>query len=243
MEKVEYGRMFAVEDNHFWYKGMRKITETLLNKFLKKKTGNVILDAGCGTGANMVFFGKFGIIKGFDISEKAILLCEKRGLKHAIRGSIDAIPYESATFDTVICFDVLGQKQVADTEKAIKEFYRTLKPGGMLVLRTAAYQWLFGYHDKAVHTKHRFHKKEVETLLRKHGFTILQTTYANTLLFPLLLFLRFVKRFSKTKYDSDVNNVHPFLNSVLYIPFFIESFFIRYFNLPFGMSVISVARK
>ena len=81
MRKKEYDAMYKVEDTHFWYRGMRKISETLLEKYFLQKTNARILDAGCGTGAGMMWLKSFGTIFGFDISQRAIYFCKKRGLK------------------------------------------------------------------------------------------------------------------------------------------------------------------
>lgn len=244
MEKIEYDRMFAVEDSHFWYKGMRKITETLLHKFLKKKAGNVILDAGCGTGGSLLFLKHYGTTYGVDISIYAIGICKERGLDHVQVSGIEDLPFKDNFFDIITCFDVLPHQSVKNHHKALREFFRVLKPGGILIVRAAAYHWLFSYHDKQVQNKHRYTAFEINNLTKEAHFKILKTTYANTLLFPILLFLRYINNFfSSRKNGSDVRSVHPLINSILYTPFFIESFFIRYFNLPFGMSVISVARK
>lgn len=246
MEKKQYKVMYEVEDTHFWYRGMRTISDVLLNKFLLRKRNNIILDAGCGTGASLIALKKYGNTQGFDISPEAVRLCKKRGLKNVSVGSIDRIPNKKELFDLITCFDVLGQMEVESDRKAMKEFHRVLKKKGILLIRIAAYNWLYGYHDRAVHTKHRYNKKELNTLLTQNGFKVLQVTYANTFLFPVAFFVRLLKRILPLKEsgtDSDVTPVHPLLNTILFYPLTFEAFLMRYLNLPFGLSVIAVAIK
>jgi len=52
-------------------------------------------------------------------------------------GSATNIPLGDATFDTVVCTEVL--EHVPDPLKALREMYRVLKPGGYLILSTPMY--------------------------------------------------------------------------------------------------------
>lgn len=246
MESKEYTVMYEVEDTHFWYVGMREITKTLLDIVLNKRKENSILDAGCGTGANIIFLRQYGKVQGFDISKKAVDLCKKRGIKNVTTGNITNIKYKKDTFNLVTCFDVLGQFEVKNDKRAVKEFNRVLKPDGILLIRIAAYDWLKGYHDKHVHTKHRYTVTELEKLLQKENFTIIRKTYANSTLFPLAVIRRLIidKLFDNNKNgESDVQNIHPIINKFLLFFLRIESFILQYMDLPFGLSVIVVASK
>ena len=82
--------MYQVEDKHFWYQGMRKITKTLFDKYLPKNKRLKILDAGCGTGRNILFLKNYGQVYGLDISPEAIKYCKKRGLKN-IKNDLKAL--------------------------------------------------------------------------------------------------------------------------------------------------------
>jgi ubiquinone/menaquinone biosynthesis C-methylase UbiE len=244
MESREYKIMYEVEDNHFWYKGMRRITNVLINKYLPKNKNIMILDAGCGTGRNIIFLNKYGKVFGFDISKEALKFCKKRGFKNISIASVDKIPYKKNSFDLICCFDVLGQFEVKDINNAIKEFLRVLKHNGYLIIRVAAYDWLRGNHDSAVHTKLRFNKREIEFLLKKNNYKIIRSTYANTILFPFALIKRLLDKISSLDNSvSDVKQVNIFINSILKIPFKLESLLIKYFDLPFGLSLFVVAKK
>lgn len=241
MEIKEYSAMYETEDTHFWYKGMRKITKVLLQLYLRKNSKNKILDAGCGTGGSFPLLSVFGTAYGIDLSKVAIEFCKKRGLKNVITGSVSKLPYKNSTFDLVTNFDVLYHKAVKNDSKAINEFYRVLKPGGILLIRVPSYNWLYSYHDKQVHTKHRYTKKELISIIKNSHFSILKASYANFFLFPLIIIKRFLLK-SDSK-SSDVSPIPAILNSIFYNFFYIESFCIRYFSFPFGLSVIIVAKK
>lgn len=244
MEKSQYEVMYQVEENHFWYQGMRNISESLLQKYLDKKNKLNILDVGCGTGGSIVFLKKYGNVYGVDISEQALKYCKKRGLKKIQIGSINKLPFSDNFFDLVTCFDVIYHKKVND-KKAILELYRILKPGGILILRSAAYNWLYSQHDIPIETRYRYVKREINELLNQAGFINLKITYINSLLFPFIALKRIGERilgFSNSQV-SDVKPVNPFLNKLLVVPLLIEKYLIKYLNLPFGLSIVAVSKK
>jgi SAM-dependent methyltransferase len=49
-------------------------------------------------------------------------------------GSLEAVPYADALFDLVLCYDVI--EHLEEPVAAFTEFWRVLKPGGLLVLKT-----------------------------------------------------------------------------------------------------------
>lgn len=234
--------MSDIEDNHFWYKGMRLISKSLLSRYLKNKD-NYILDAGCGTGGNFRLLNHFGNVVGIDISDTAVKLAKQKGITNIKKASVDRIPYSDNSFDLITCFDVLGHKQV-DEDKAIDEFYRVLKPKGLLMIRAAAYKWLYSYHDIEVQNSRRYTKSSLIKILKRKSFLPLKKTYANTLLFPLIALKRLVfNLFNLNKSGSDMKSVLSLLNILLFIPFIIEAFIIKFVDIPFGTSIIIVAQK
>ena len=57
------------------------------------------------------------------------------GNPHAdLHGSIDAIPVEDASFDVVLCLQVL--EHVPDPAAAVRELRRVVRPGGRVLLST-----------------------------------------------------------------------------------------------------------
>ena len=224
---------------------MRTLSKVLLDKFLSKKRWNRLLDAGCGTGSGIIFLQQYGKVDGFDVSKDAVRFCHARGLKQVIYGNIDKIPFKDNIFDVITCFDVLYHKKVKSDIKSMRELYRVLKPGGTLLIRVPAYNWLSSYHDVAVHTRHRYNTAELQYLFQKTKFKVLTLTYANMFFFPLIVGIRFIEKFLRSKKpdQSDVNKVNPIVNTICYVPFLIESILVKYISLPFGLSVIGVAQK
>ena len=85
-------------------------------------TGARILDVGCG---DRPYDSIFPGAVGFDMP----------GNPHAdLHGSIDTIPVEDASFDVVLCLQVL--EHVPDPAAAVRELHRVVRPGGRVLLTT-----------------------------------------------------------------------------------------------------------
>ncbi len=243
MEPEEYQIMFAVEDRHWWYIGMRRITTTLMAEFYPDRTDLHILDAGCGTGAAMQYLSPFGLVTGCDLSTVALRFCRQRDLQHLSQASVASLPFSNEWFDLVTSFDVLYHHAVEDYACALLEFNRVLKPGGCVFLRLPAYDWLRGRHDQAIHTAHRFTAREVHRALVVGGFVVEKLSYANTVLFPMALTKRLLENVLVMGNGSDIHPNPPWQDAFLAKFLYAEARWLRHHSLPFGLSVIAIGRK
>jgi len=246
MEREEYKHLFELEDKLWWFVGMRKITESLLERYLPPKPPEevrLILDAGCGTGGMLPHLRKFGKTFGIDFSADAVRFVRSRNERSIARSSIVRLPFPPATFDLVTEFEVVNHWAVPDDRAAFEELSRVLRPGGILLLREPAYQWLFAKHDLAVHTRHRYSRREIEDLLKGAGFEPLHLGYANFFLFPVALVRRLVGNVLPADQGSDVREMPGPLNAVLESFLRLEAHWVKRGRLPFGLSLLAVAKK
>ena len=100
--------------------------------------GKKVLDVGSGNGYVLSRYATEGAqVFGVDITETGIDLCNKRfghmGLTGDFRvADAQRLPFDDNTFDCVCSMGVLHH--VPDTEKAVAEVFRVLKPGGRLIV-------------------------------------------------------------------------------------------------------------
>lgn len=109
--------------------------------FVELKTGEIVLDLGCGAGLDIYFYAKAlgpqGKVYGLDISEdmvnKARANMELSGIKNVeIKcGHSDNLPFADNFFDVVASNGIYNLSP--DKEVVMKEVYRVLKPGGRTV--------------------------------------------------------------------------------------------------------------
>ena len=71
MNKIEYQIMNELEENHWWYIGLRGYLSAVFKKYKKMIPQKpVVLDVGCGTGANLRHMNKIfinGNFTGFEL--------------------------------------------------------------------------------------------------------------------------------------------------------------------------------
>lgn len=117
-----------------------------------------ILEIGCGPGANLLYLAKEGFSAyGIDGSKVALGRAEQRLLQEGLnvalqQGDVMALPYDDASFDSVIDIECLYANSLADTKKIISEIHRVLRPGGSF---SPLHIWMVCREKKRRHTLRR----------------------------------------------------------------------------------------
>lgn len=237
--------MAAVELRHWWYGGMRAISAALLDPIYEGRAGLRILDAGCGTGGDARYLGRYGQVVGLDLAPEAAALVGAQLPGRFARGSVLALPFADASFDLVTSFDVLYHQGVPDEAVALAEARRVLRPGGRLLVRLPAYEWLRSRHDRQVHTRRRYTAGEVRRMIADAGFEVERLTYALCLLFPIPATSRLLERFTPDPGDESAMGLPPApLNAALRLPMALEAAWLGLGgSFPFGLSIVCLARK
>jgi len=235
--------MYRAEQSHWWYQGMATITRSVLELFYAPGSGLSILDAGCGTGGGLLFLSRYGTVTGLDISAHALGFCAERGCREVTRASVMALPFREESFDLVTSFDILYFEGI-DDKTALQETARVLRPGGRLMIRVPAFDWLRGTHDAKVSTAHRYTSKELSGKLKTGGFEVEFMSYVNMILFPLALLKRFAEKWRlAAQQDSDLAVDMGAFSGLFRRCLVLESKVIPWLRLPFGLSVVAMAKK
>jgi SAM-dependent methyltransferase len=245
MQHDEYRKLAELEDAMWYFRALHAHVERCLAPKLLPRARDpiLVLDAGCGTG---------GLIRrlaprhpswrwtGIDLSPIACELARDRVGVPILDASVTEIPFSEETFDAVVSADVLYH--VDDDERALREFFRVLKPGGTVVLNVPAYQWLWSYHDVAVEGRRRYSRSALLAKLRRAGFENPTATYWNTLLFPAIVVRR--KCLPAPASGSDVAAFSPWAEAIFRRLMRAERSWIENVSaLPFGCSVLACACK
>jgi SAM-dependent methyltransferase len=243
MDAREYETSFGLEDEHWWFRSKRALVLSLLRRYAAADPRG--LDVGCGTGGMLVAVAGRGAFVGVDAESLALAYCRKRGLGRLAQGSAVALPFHDSVFDVCLCLDVLYHRAVASDAAALVECHRVLRAGGLLIVTDSALAWLRSGHDEAVHGARRYTRGELLASVRGAGFTPLQASYTYCLVFPVVAAVRLARRLAggDRHAGSDVFRLPRLATALLLSVQAAERALLRLVPLPFGSSVMCVARK
>jgi SAM-dependent methyltransferase len=241
MELDAYKEMYALEDVHWWFRGRREVIRALLQRTeLPAKVR--LLDAGCGTGRNLVEFGPLGAAAGVDPSSDAVEFCHHRGLGDVRQAGIEALPFGPNEFELLLACDVL--EHVEDDRGALIELRRVASVGGLLLITVPAYQWLWTEHDVQLHHVRRYTMRTLRAGIHQAGWDVVQATYFNSIALPLVALARLAERRSSRHGHTDLDRTPEVLNGVLALPMRFEAWMIRHgARLPAGVSIGVLCRN
>jgi SAM-dependent methyltransferase len=230
------------EDHHWWYQGRRVVLERAIKRLDLPERAS-ILDAGCGSGRNMVELARHGSVTGVELSGTSVELARERGSGEVLEGSVMDMSFDDATFDLTVSLDVI--EHLEDDVGALRELRRVTKPGGALLVTVPAYQWLWSGHDEINHHHRRYSRRTLLAAAEHAGWRLESSAHFNSLLLPVAILLRALERFkpSTTKSSLDLWVPPAPLNWALRQPLNLEAAVIgRGGPLPAGLSLLAVFR-
>ena len=238
--------MVEVEPRHFWFVARNRILMDVMRKYFPEP--EQVLEIGCGTGfvlsAMRAAFPR-AQFSGSDIFTEGLAFTAQR-VPDAFLFQMDArhVPFHEQ-FDLIGAFDVL--EHIEEDESVLKQIYHACKPGGGIVLTVPQHRWLWSRVDDFAHHKRRYEREELLQKVRRAGFRIEYATSFVSLLLPLMLASRGMKK-SGANMDEQMQavglKVGVLANAVLKAVMRIETGLLKLgLSLPLGGSLLLVAGK
>ena len=244
MEQDFYPAYYELEGRHWWFLGRRKLFLGLLEQAIPPVERPVdVLDFGCGTGAFLEHLERFGRVQAVDGDASAVAFCHARGRSEVrLAPPGEPLPFPDGAFDLVTTLDVI--EHIDDDVAALAELRRVLRPGGRLLVAVPAFMFLWGKQDEVSHHRRRYTARSLRQALEAAGFAVDRTSYFNTLLFPPIAAVRVGRRLLRRpgSAQSDFELGPPALNQALGAVFGAEATMVVRHGLPFGVSVLALAR-
>lgn len=143
--------------------------------------GRRVLEVGCGIGNFTTLMAAAGhAITAVDINPDYVAIARDR-LKAYPAVSVHCSDVTQAhwpePFDTVVMLDVL--EHIADDVALLRNLGQCLIPGGTLVLKVPAGQWLYGPMDRAIGHYRRYTRRSLAEALSAGGFTGIRQKHFN----------------------------------------------------------------
>jgi SAM-dependent methyltransferase len=241
MSPDELHAMLAIDEEHWWYRGRRRVLRAELDR-LPLAPHARLLDAGCGSGRTLDELARYGRASGVDLSPEAVETARRRGHDDVHVARIEELPFADASFDAVTCLDVV--EHTPDDRATLAELLRVTRPGGLLLVTVPAYQALWSWHDEVNRHYRRYETRSLRAAARDAGWDLVTDTHFNSLLLPPAAAVRLAQRRRLRHAHSDLSLTPPSLNGVLELPLRLESRFVAAgIPLPAGLSLLAVLRR
>jgi SAM-dependent methyltransferase len=239
------------EDKHWWFAGRTGALEAVLRRYNRRRD-LAILDVGSGAGTMYHHLSRYGDVIGVESYPAPVKVGQTRGYDIRL-GDAKALDLPDGVFDLVTALDVIEHD--ADDMAILREAYRVLKPGGLMLISVPAFQWLWTFNDDINDHKRRYTAGKLNGKLETVGFTPLHATYNNFLIFPLAAAVILNNKrkappvalkshyFDEDAYQVDMQPTHPVINTVLTAVGWVEQQLLKAVALPVGTGLIGIARK
>jgi SAM-dependent methyltransferase len=255
-----FNPLFLAEDRHFWFRSRNKvIAESLRGIIDSLPAGYRMLEIGCGTGNVLRMLEKIctrGIVVGMDLFAEGLQFARSRVSCSLVQCDLNFPPFRQE-FNIIGMFDVL--EHLEDDVSVLKNVGKMMCRDGVIVLTVPAFQSLFSFFDEASHHVRRYEIDKLNTALTKAGYRVEYISYYMALTFPVVWLVRklsplFNRRRQaasqlekdKLVHDMSVDELRivPVANEVMTWLLTREAWFVsHHMHLPFGTSLIAIARK
>lgn len=208
-----------------------------------------IIDWGCGPGGNFPVLSKFGKVLGVDVSDEALKLCQEKGFTNIAKAGtlaeFTSLPLNpgNGKFDLLTAFDVL--EHIPDDHAFLQDVKTLLKPNGYILLTVPAYQFLWSELDIVLKHYRRYTASQLQSKLERAGYEVKKISYFMSFLAPLIIIYRTCRKFMGLEKAPMFSYIEfpRFINN-LFINFnHLEAILMKFFKLPFGISIIVLVKK
>jgi SAM-dependent methyltransferase len=152
----------------------RKLSKlNLMLKKLRLKSGETLLDLGCGNGRYSKVFSLRGMsVVGLDISKVALDLAKKQcGECNLVLGDASRLPFRDKAFDKVFAVDII--EHVQNDFECLNEIVRVTKNTGIILISFPRNKKFFKFsEDNRLGHLHAYEKDFIKTLLEKCGLIV-----------------------------------------------------------------------
>ncbi len=246
MNPAEFANIATAEDRMWWFAGMRQILRAWVDR-APALPGRKVLEAGCGTGyMSRWLSSQYGWqMFPLDLDFGGLSYARQQGNQRLTQSDVTRLPFRHNSFDALVSLDVIVHLPEGREGLALDEFFRVLQPGGLLILRVSALNILRSRHSQFAHERQRFTRGRLLSSVRKSGFSVLDATYANSLLLPVALAkFRLWEPLTRQAPASGVVVPHPILNWALRQPLLAEARWLQAGGrFPLGQSILLLAQK
>jgi len=191
-----------MESRHWWFVARRRIIYGLVRAVLAPGERRVVVDYGCGTGANVAVMVPAYDAIGLDVADDALAHARNRFPSCVFEktGEIERENPHLSNADLVLLLDVI--EHVDDDKAFMDTLIGRLKPGAKILVTVPAKMSLWGPQDEAVGHRRRYEKQSLLDAFAGSAARVRMISYLNARLFPIILCVRAGGRLFGRAYGS-----------------------------------------
>ncbi len=211
----------AYEDEHWWYVARRRIVFAMLRTLVRPSKDAVVVDVGCGPGANLGSLAEDYRCVGIDISPEAVAIASARypNCRFVSGLAPDDVREDLAQASAVLLMDVL--EHVDGDREMLSAVVDATAPGTIVLVTVPADPSLWSGHDVAAGHVRRYTASSLDALFEGLPLERLYSSAFNSRLYPAIKAIRVGNRIlrrsqgSKDSLGTDLRLPPRFLNNVL----------------------------
>ena len=183
-----------MEDRHWWFVGRRKILLDIASAVVPPSAERLVIDVGCGTGANAAAFAQRYRCVGIDISSEAIDAARRRfpALEFICGSAPDDLGELAAKADLYVASDVI--EHIADEFEFVSDLVAAMKPGAFLLITVPAEPELWTRHDESFGHYRRYLPETLREVWSGLPVSEVGLEAFNTRLYATIKAVRFLNR-------------------------------------------------
>jgi SAM-dependent methyltransferase len=202
MQSEQFQLHAQIEDRHWWFVARRRILRQLVHRVSppplvalhEYRKRSMVVDIGCGTGANLAALADEYRCVGVDTSEEAIELAHRRfpGITCICGSAPRDVSQWLRQAAVVLMTDVL--EHVADDRGLLASIVQACLPGTQIVLTVPADMRLWSPHDEAFGHYRRYDVENLSAVWADLPVKLRLISHFNTRLYPVVRALRSVSQ-------------------------------------------------
>jgi ubiquinone/menaquinone biosynthesis C-methylase UbiE len=240
----QHEALVQAEDSHFWFRARTKLLVWALERHFPNMSS--LLDVGCGRGSILLAMRRRfpqAVFAGSELLDVPLRFARTR-LPDVDLYQMDArqLPFDRE-FEVVTSCDVL--EHLDDDRAVARQLFRTVVPGGGLIVTVPQHQWLWSAVDIYSHHRRRYERRQLAAVIEQAGFVVERATSFVTALLPIILISRRRQNQLTPAFDPTAElRIGRVANLASENALALERLMIRAgVSLPIGSSLLIVARR
>ncbi len=239
-----------VSDQHFIDQASRNYAIGQLQKYITQKYPT-LLEIGCSSGFMLKriseTFPHANIIGSDVIYAPLVKLTETLPHVAMLRFDIKLCPLPDNSVDAIVMLNVL--EHISDDVAALKQIYRILKPGGILILEVPAGPHLYDIYDESLMHFRRYALRGLTKIIKAQKFEILKQSHLGFFLYPGFFFTKkknqkFLSASKEIKSSLIAKNISQSNNNKLFHKIMqMELFLGKLISYPTGIRCLIACKK